>query len=59
MPSWKALLGTEKIWKALAYVETLPRSAEMGLGSPGMALPAAQPVPGTSAAPPAPAAPGP
>ena len=59
MPSWKSLLGGEKIWKALAYVQTLPRSNEMGLGSPGMALPGAPPVPGTSTAPPAPAAPGP
>lgn len=37
MPPWLAVLGTEKIWKALAYVETLPRSSEPGVGAPGFA----------------------
>jgi cytochrome c oxidase cbb3-type subunit 3 len=34
MPAWGPVLGTEKIWKVLAYVETLPRSKEPGVGSP-------------------------
>lgn len=37
MPPWLAALGTEKIWKALAYSETLPRSSEPGVGAPGFA----------------------
>lgn len=40
MPPWGTQLGTEKIWKVLAYLETLPRSAEPGVGSPGYAPPA-------------------
>ena len=35
MPAWKSQLGTEKIWKVLAYVRTLPRSNEPGVGAPG------------------------
>lgn len=34
MPPWGAQLGTEKIWQVLAYMETLPKSAEPGIGSP-------------------------
>lgn len=34
MPPWGAQLGTEKIWKVLAYIETLPQSDEPGVGSP-------------------------
>jgi cytochrome c oxidase cbb3-type subunit 3 len=34
MPPWGPQLGAEKIWKALAYVETLPRSAAPGVGAP-------------------------
>lgn len=34
MPPWLAVLGTEKIWKALAYLDTLPLSEEPGVGSP-------------------------
>ena len=34
MPPWAATLGNEKIWKVLAYMETLPRSDEPGVGSP-------------------------
>jgi cytochrome c oxidase cbb3-type subunit 3 len=34
MPPWGAQLGTEKIWQVLAYLETLPRSDDHGLGSP-------------------------
>jgi cytochrome c oxidase cbb3-type subunit 3 len=39
MPPWGKVLGSEKIWKVLAYVETLPRSAEPGVGAPGVAAP--------------------
>jgi cytochrome c oxidase cbb3-type subunit 3 len=35
MPPWGSQLGSEKIWKVLAYVETLPRSDEPGVGAPG------------------------
>lgn len=35
MPPWGAQLGTDKIWKVLAYVETLPKSDEPGVGAPG------------------------
>jgi cytochrome c oxidase cbb3-type subunit 3 len=35
MPPWSAQLGSEKIWKVLAYLETLPKSDEPGLGAPG------------------------
>ena len=34
MPPWKSQLGSEKIWKVLAYMETLPRSDVPGVGSP-------------------------
>jgi cytochrome c oxidase cbb3-type subunit 3 len=34
MPPWGAQLGTEKIWQVLAYMETLPRRDEPGIGSP-------------------------
>jgi len=34
MPPWGAQLGADKIWKVLAYIETLPRSAESGVGAP-------------------------
>jgi cytochrome c oxidase cbb3-type subunit 3 len=34
MPPWKSQLGTEKIWKVLAYMETLPRSDVPGVGAP-------------------------
>jgi cytochrome c oxidase cbb3-type subunit 3 len=37
MPPWGTQLGTEKIWKVLAYLETLPRSSEPGVGAPGVA----------------------
>jgi len=49
MPPWGPQLGTEKIWQVLAYVETLPKHKEPGLGSPeyeaaqAAALPAAEP----------------
>jgi cytochrome c oxidase cbb3-type subunit 3 len=34
MPPWGSQLGNEKIWKVLAYIETLPKRAEPGVGSP-------------------------
>jgi cytochrome c oxidase cbb3-type subunit 3 len=34
MPPWGPQLGTEKIWQVLAYLETLPKTTEMGMGSP-------------------------
>jgi cytochrome c oxidase cbb3-type subunit 3 len=34
MPPWGPQLGSEKIWKVLAYMETLPKRAEPGVGSP-------------------------
>lgn len=34
MPPWGAQLGTEKIWQVLAYLETLPKQDEPGIGSP-------------------------
>lgn len=34
MPPWGPQLGGEKIWKVLAYIETLPKSAVPGVGSP-------------------------
>ncbi len=34
MPPWGPTLGTEKIWKVLAYMETLPQSDEAGVGAP-------------------------
>jgi cytochrome c oxidase cbb3-type subunit 3 len=46
MPAWESQLGTEKIWKALAYSATLPKSATPGVGAPGAA-----PAPAAPAAP--------
>ncbi len=37
MPPWEAQLGSQKIWKVLAFMETLPRSEEPGLGAPDFA----------------------
>jgi cytochrome c oxidase cbb3-type subunit 3 len=34
MPPWGPQLGNDKVWKVLAYVETLPKRAEPGVGSP-------------------------
>lgn len=46
MPAWESQLGTEKIWKALAYMATLPRSSEPGIGAPGVAgAPGSAPAP--------------
>lgn len=46
MPPWGAQLGAEKIWKTLAYLETLPRTREPGLGAPDYQPPAPAPPPG-------------
>jgi cytochrome c oxidase cbb3-type subunit 3 len=43
MPPWGPQLGDAKIWKALAYLETLPRSSQPGLGAPGYVPPAPAP----------------
>jgi cytochrome c oxidase cbb3-type subunit 3 len=43
MPAWGAQLGSEKVWRALAYLETLPRQDAPGVGAPGYAPPAAPP----------------
>jgi cytochrome c oxidase cbb3-type subunit 3 len=40
MPPWGTVLGTEKIWKVLAYIETLPTTDEPGIGSPDYVAPA-------------------
>jgi cytochrome c oxidase cbb3-type subunit 3 len=51
MPAWESQLGGEKIWKALAYLETLPKSDQPGVGAPGVAAPGAAPAaPPTGAA---------
>jgi cytochrome c oxidase cbb3-type subunit 3 len=34
MPPWGPQLGTEKIWQVLAFMETLPKRREPGIGSP-------------------------
>ena len=34
MPPWGAQLGSVKIWQVLAYMETLPRTEEPGMGAP-------------------------
>jgi cytochrome c oxidase cbb3-type subunit 3 len=40
MPPWGAQLGDEKIWKVLAYLETLPRQEAPGVGAPDYVAPA-------------------
>jgi cytochrome c oxidase cbb3-type subunit 3 len=40
MPPWGPQLGDEKIWKVLAYLETLPKSSAPGVGSPEYVAPA-------------------
>jgi cytochrome c oxidase cbb3-type subunit 3 len=40
MPPWGPQLGADKIWKVLAYVETLPRSDVPGVGAPDYVPPA-------------------
>jgi cytochrome c oxidase cbb3-type subunit 3 len=46
MPAWGAQLGSEKVWRALAYMETLPRVEAPGVGAPGYAPPPPAPPPG-------------
>jgi cytochrome c oxidase cbb3-type subunit 3 len=47
MPPWGSQLGADKIWKVLAYIETLPRSAQPGVGAPDYSpAPAATPASG-------------
>ena len=41
MPPWGPTLGAEKIWKVLAYMETLPRSEAPGVGAPDYTPPTA------------------
>lgn len=41
MPPWGPTLGTEKIWKVLAYMETLPKSDDPGVGAPDYEPPTA------------------
>jgi cytochrome c oxidase accessory protein FixG len=36
MPPWEAQLGSEKIWKVMAYVDSLPKSEQPGVGAPGV-----------------------
>ena len=50
MPAWETQLGRDKIWKALAYLETLPKSDRPGVGAPGVAAPGA-PAPAAAPAP--------
>ena len=46
MPAWGTQLGPDKVWRVLAYVETLPKSNVPGAGAPGYQTP------GASASPP-------
>ena len=52
MPPWGPGLGTEKIWQVLAYLETMPKRAEPGMGSPeyeaAQAAAQAAPAPGAT-----------
>ena len=43
MPPWGAQLGADKIWKALAFLETLPKTSAPGVGAPDYQPPAAAP----------------
>ena len=47
MPAWESQLGSETIWKSLAYLETLPKSQQPGLGAPDYTAPAGS-APGAS-----------
>jgi cytochrome c oxidase cbb3-type subunit 3 len=53
MPAWETTIGSEKIWKTLAYVETLPRSDRPGLGAPDYVPPAVPPGGAPPSSPPA------
>jgi len=41
MPAWGSQLGPDKVWRVLAYLETLPKSKLPGLGAPGYQAPGA------------------
>ena len=56
MPAWESQLGGDKIWKALAYLETLPKSSQPGLGAPDYTPPAGAPPPVSPPSAPAPGA---
>jgi cytochrome c oxidase cbb3-type subunit 3 len=47
MPGWGAQLGSEKVWRALAYLESLPKTNAPGVGAPDYAPPAPAPTPGS------------
>lgn len=47
MPPWGAQLGDDKIWKVLAYLETLPKASQPGVGAPDYAPPPAAAPPAT------------
>lgn len=34
MPAWAQQLGADKVWKSLAFLETLPKSDKPGVGAP-------------------------
>lgn len=50
MPAWETQLGSEKIWKTLAYVATLPKSSTPGVGAPGAPAAGAPAAPATTVA---------
>jgi cytochrome c oxidase cbb3-type subunit 3 len=41
MPAWGQQLGTDKVWRVLAYMETLPKADTPGVGAPGVGTPGA------------------
>jgi cytochrome c oxidase cbb3-type subunit 3 len=43
MPAWGAQLGSDRVWRVLAYLETLPKSEALGAGAPGYTPPAPTP----------------
>jgi mono/diheme cytochrome c family protein len=34
MPAWGPQLGADKVWRVLAYLETLPKTDVPGVGAP-------------------------
>ena len=34
LPPWTPQLSNEKIWKVLAFMETLPKTSQPGVGAP-------------------------
>jgi cytochrome c oxidase cbb3-type subunit 3 len=46
MPAWGAQLGSDRVWRVLAYLETLPKSPTPGVGAPGYAAPTPPAAPG-------------